>query len=71
MERLFSGNPAFYKWKYEDGKLIDRTVDELKRLGGLGSTGVNNLRELSNLPLRYKEGKYNCAEVDNEMIASP
>ena len=71
MERLFSGNPAFYKWTYEDGKLIDRTVDELKRLGGLGSTGVNNFRELSNLPLRYKEGKYNCAEVDNEMIASP
>ena len=71
MERLFSGNPAFYKWNYKDGKLIDRTVDELKRLGGLGSTGVNNFRELSNLPLRYKEGKYNCAEVDNEMIASP
>lgn len=71
MERLFSGNPAFYKWKYDEGKLIDRTVDELKRLGGLGSTGVNNFIELTNLPLRYREGKYNCAEVDNEQIASP
>ena len=70
MERLFSGNPAFYKWRYDDGKLIDRTVDELKRLGGLGSTGVNNFIQLTNLPLRYREGKYNCAEVDNEMVSS-
>lgn len=70
MERLFSGNPAFYKWNYEDDKLIDRTVDELKRLGGLGSTGVNNFIQLTNLPLRYREGKYNCAEVDNEMVSS-
>lgn len=72
MERLMSGNPAFYKWKYNDkGELIDRTVDELKRLGGLGSTGTNNFLELPNLPEKYKNGKYRCAEVDNEEIASP
>ena len=72
MERLMSGNPAFYKWKYNDrGELIDRTVDELKRLGGLGSTGTNNFTELENIPDKYKEGKYRCAEVDNEEIASP
>lgn len=58
MERLMSGNPAFYKWKYNDrGELVDRTVDELKRLGGLGSTGTNNFLELSNLPEKYKGGK--------------
>ena len=33
VERVFSGNPAFYKWTYDnDGNLVDRTVDELKRL---------------------------------------
>jgi len=77
MERLMSGNPAFYKWKYNDkGELVDRTVDELKRLGGLGSTGTNNFLELLNIPEKYKEngvftGKYRCAEVDNEEVASP
>lgn len=71
MERLLSGNPAFYKWKYnENGQLVDRTVDELKRLGGLGSTGTNNFLELANMPEKYRDGKYRCAEVDNEMVAS-
>ena len=33
VERVFSGNPSFYKWIYDkDGNLIDRTVNELKRL---------------------------------------
>lgn len=77
MERLFSGNPAFYKWTYDkNGNLVDRTVDELKRLGGLGSTGVNNFVELTHIPQKYLEngqftGKYRCAEVDNEMVSSP
>lgn len=77
MERLFSGNPAFYKWKYnESGKLIDRTVDELKRLGGLGSTGNNNYTQLTEFPSKYLDkngkftGKYVCAEVDNEEVGS-
>lgn len=77
MERLFSGNPAFYKWKYDNnGRLVDRTVDELKRLGGLGSTGVNNFTQLANIPDKYKKdgnftGKYVVAEVDNEKVSSP
>ena len=72
MERLISGNPAFYKWKYNNkGQLIDRTVDELKRLGGTGSTGTNNFTELVGIPEKYVNGKYTCAEVDNELIASP
>ena len=57
VERLFSGNPAFYKWKYdEQGRLIDRTVDELKRLGGVGSTGTNNFLELENIRKLVYEG---------------
>lgn len=72
VERLFAGNPAFYKWKYdEDGNLIDRTVDELKRLGGMVSTGTNNFEGLVGLPERYQNGTYVSAEVDNEMIESP
>ena len=72
VERLFAGNPAFYKWKYdEDGNLIDRTVDELKRLGGMVSTGTNNFEGLVGLPERYQKGTYVSTEVDNEMIESP
>lgn len=78
MERIFAGNPAFYKWKYSDnGNLIDRTVDELKRLGGLGSTGINNFTQLKGIPEKYLDengnfkGTYVAAEVDNEMVSSP
>lgn len=78
MERLFSGNPSFYKWKYDKlGHLIDRTVDELKRLGGLGSTGNNNFTQLEGIPAKYLDkngnftGEYVCAEVDNEEVGSP
>lgn len=72
VERLFAGNPAFYTWKYDDdGNLIDRTVDELKRLGGMVSTGTNNFEGLVGLPDRYQKGVYVSAEVDNEMIESP
>jgi hypothetical protein len=76
VERLFSGNPAFYKWKYDkQGRLVDRTVDELKRLGGLGSTGTNNFTELEGIPAKYMKngvftGKYIQAEVDNETVGS-
>lgn len=76
-ERVFSGNPSFYKWKFDDnGNLIDRTVDELKRLGGVVSTGNNNFLELKDIPTKYiKDGKftgtYVCAQVKNELIESP
>ena len=79
IERVFSGNPAFYGWKYDEktGSLIDRTVDELKRLGGIVSTGNNNFTELKDVPAKYLDengnfkGTYICAEVDNELIESP
>lgn len=62
VERVFSGNPAFYKWKFDEknGNLIDRTVDELKRLGGMVSTGNNNFLELKDIPSKYldKDGNF-------------
>lgn len=77
-ERVFSGNPAFYSWKYnENGELIDRSVDELKRFGGVVSTGNNNFMELRDIPKKYLDeggnftGKYKCAQVANEIIGSP
>ena len=79
IERVFSGNPSFYKWGYDKstGALIDRTVDELKRLGGIVSTGNNNFIELKDVPQKYLDedgnfkGTYVCAEVNNELIESP
>lgn len=78
VERVFSGNPAFYKWKFDkDGNLVDRTVDELKRLGGMVSTGNNNFLELKDIPAKYLDengkftGEYVCAQVDDELIESP
>ena len=66
VERLYAGHPAFFKWKYgSNGELIDRSVDQHKRLGGLISTGQNNVLDIPGIPT-----KYTCAEVDNEMIGS-
>ena len=66
VERLYAGHPAFFKWKYgSNGELIDRSIDQHKRLGGLISTGQNNVLDIPGIPT-----KYTCAEVDNEMIGS-
>lgn len=78
IERVFSGSPAFYKWNFDDeGNLTDRTVDELKRVGGMISTGNNNFLELQDIPQKYLDqdgkftGEYVCAQVNDEEIASP
>lgn len=65
-ERVFAGHPAFFKWGYKDGKLIDRSVDQHKRYGGLVSTGVTGNNNLPN-----SRSTYTCAQVANEMIESP
>ena len=66
VERLYAGHPAFFKWNYgTNGELIDRSVDQHKRLGGLISTGQNNVLDIPGIPTKYV-----CAEVDNEMIGS-
>lgn len=62
-ERLYSGHPSTHVWRYDNrtGSLIDRSVDQHKRLGGLVSTGTNNDLELNGIPEEYV-----CAEVDND-----
>ena len=66
VERLYAGHPAFFKWHWNSkGELSDRSVDQHKRLGGLISTGQNNVLDIPGIPTKYV-----CAEVDNEMVSS-
>lgn len=63
VERIYSGNPAFFKFGYDnEGHLVDRSIDQLKRFGGLVSTGQPNDLE-QDVPSTYR-----AAEVDNEMV---
>ncbi|YP_010510088.1 DNA helicase [uncultured phage cr29_1] len=66
VERLFGGHPAFYKWLYSENELEDRQTDQLKRLGGLISTGANPRTDFQD----DSESKYTCAQVDDFMVSS-
>lgn len=66
VERLFGGHPAFYKWKYSESELEDRQTDQLKRLGGLISTGANPRTDFQD----NSESQYTCAQVDDFMVSS-
>lgn len=66
VERLFGGHPAFYKWQYSENELEDRQTDQLKRLGGLISTGANPRTDFQD----DSESKYTCAQVDDFMVSS-
>lgn len=66
VERLFGGHPAFYKWKYSENELEDRQTDQLKRLGGLISTGANPRTDFQD----DSESQYICAQVDDFMVSS-
>lgn len=65
-EKLFGGHPAFYKWVYSENELEDRQTDQLKRLGGLISTGANPRTDFQD----DFESKYTCAQVDDFMVSS-
>lgn len=66
VERLFGGHPAFYKWKYSANELEDRQTDQLKRLGGLISTGANPRTDFQD----DTESQYTCAQVDDFLVES-
>lgn len=78
-ERLYASNPGYFKWKYDKktGDLTNRLVDQIKRNGGDGSTGINNFTELTNIPEHWIDkdgqftGEYRCCEIKDEEIASP
>lgn len=66
VEKLFGGHPAFYTWRYSENELEDRQTDQLKRLGGLISTGANPRTDF----LDDSESQYTCAQVDDFMVSS-
>lgn len=65
IEKLFSGSPAYYKVKYDENGIIDLSVDKIKRLGALTSTGLNNRLDFNNNPIRQE---YVVAELKDHEI---
>lgn len=65
VEKLFSGAPAYYKVKYDEFGPIDVSVDKIKRLGSLTSTGLNNRLDFFNDPIR---DEYTVAELKDHEI---
>lgn len=74
-ERMYTGQPQFFKWRHGkikdsiSGKTLDtitdRHSDQSKRLGGLGSTGDRNRTDLANMRRTYK-----CAEIEDQLVKS-
>ena len=65
-ERMYTGHPGFFEHVYDNnGVLIDRHGDEVKRYGGLGSTGPNNREDVPNISENYR-----CAEITDWKIGS-
>lgn len=75
VERIYTGAPSLFKWKHgfvEDpitkklvDTIIDRTSDQTKRLGGLGSTGEQNRPNIPNVGNTYRS-----AEVEDLIVTS-
>ena len=66
VEKLFSGAPAYYKVKYDEKGLVDVSVDKIKRLSSLTSTGINNRLDFFNDQLDSDE--YTVAELKDHKI---
>lgn len=67
VEKLFSGDPAYYKYKWGKNGIIDMSIDKIKRLGALTSTGLNNRLDFGS---RFVRPTYNTAELNDYEIAS-
>lgn len=65
VEKLFSGAPAYYKVKYDQYGPVDVSIDKIKRLGSLTSTGLNNRLDFFNDPIR---DEYVVAELKDYEI---
>lgn len=65
--RNFIGHPAMFKVDYdiEAGKIKDSTYDIQKRIGGLISTGDNNMTNIPGFPRSYR-----CAECKDYEVGS-
>ena len=65
VEKLFSGAPAYYKVKYDQYGPVDVSIDKIKRLGSLTSTGLNNRLDFFNDPI---SDEYVVAELKDHEI---
>ena len=54
IQKTFVGDPAFFKWTYNEHGLVENTIDLIKRHGGLISTGINNRTDLEDFNPFYR-----------------
>lgn len=67
IEQLFSGEAAYYKWKYDENGVFDISVDKIKRLGALTSTGTNNRLDFEDtLYTTYTVAELNDHEIGDK-----
>lgn len=65
VQRCFSGHPALFKVLYEGDHIKDSTFDIQKRIGGMCSTGDDNVENLPNM-----KSSYRCAECKDYEVKS-
>lgn len=68
IEKIFSGDPAYYKWAYDSNGVTDISIDKIKRLGSLTSTGINNRLDFGTDFIRPT---YTVAELKDYEVSSP
>ena len=68
IEKIFSGDPAYYKVQYDENGIVDNAVDKIKRSTALTSTGTNNRLDFFNDPTVPTE--YTVAELKDHEVKS-
>ena len=65
VQRCFAGHPALFKVKYSSTGIKDSAYDIQKRIGGLVSTGEDNVLNLPGI-----NSEYTCAECQDYEVSS-
>ena len=69
IEKVFSGDPAYYKIEYNEEGMVDNSVDKIKRSTALTSTGTNNRLDFFNdlsVPTEYTVAELKDHEVKSK-----
>lgn len=72
IEKAFVGDPAYYKWKRDKNKpwiIVERSVDKIKRLGSVLSTG-DNLRTFWGDGDVRNNSKFTVLHMSDNMVKS-
>ena len=67
--KCFIGDPAFFKWSYDKDSIKDNSIDEIKRHGGLGSTGMNNRTDLEDFNPFYRVAELKDYKQGSDQLA--